>query len=251
MKPFSWGKQMHYYKFNIADYRKDTTHLTPIEHYIYRSLIDWYYLDEQPIPKETQSVIRRLSLGSDSVNLVINVLSDFFELTDNGYIHKRIDIEIEEYHGMLKSNKANGSKGGRPPKQVTEPVKTESVNFANPKEPTRNPNQEPLTINNKPIKYIPPIPAELFAEYQAIRKSKRAAPFTERMYIAICNQAVLAGITPEQAITLCCEKGWTGFNADWVKDKSVKPMKGYGFVSDAQFNDWLESAPTQERIANE
>jgi uncharacterized protein YdaU (DUF1376 family) len=251
VKPFSWGKQMHYYKFNIADYRKDTTHLTPIEHYIYRSLIDWYYLDEQPIPKETQSVIRRLSLGSDSVNLVINVLSDFFELTDNGYIHKRIDIEIEEYHGMLKSNKANGSKGGRPPKQVTEPVKTESVNFANPKEPTRNPNQEPLTINNKPIKYIPPIPAELFAEYQAIRKSKRAAPFTERMYIAICNQAVLAGITPEQAITLCCEKGWTGFNADWVKDKSVKPMKGYGFVSDAQFNDWLESAPTQERIANE
>ena len=101
------------------------------------------------------------------------------------------------------------------------------------------------------IKYIPPIPVELFAEYQAIRKSKRAAPFTERMYVAICNQALLAGITPEQAIILCCEKGWTGFNADWIKDKSVKPMKGYGFVSDAQFNDWLESAPTQERIANE
>jgi hypothetical protein len=71
------------------------------------------------------------------------------------------------------------------------------------------------------------------------------------MFNAICNQAVLAGITPEQAITLCCEKGWTGFNAEWVKDKSVKPMKGYGFVSDAQFNDWLESAPTLERIAHE
>ena len=38
---------MHYYKFNIADYRKDTGHLSTIEHGIYRQLIDWYYLDEQ------------------------------------------------------------------------------------------------------------------------------------------------------------------------------------------------------------
>ena len=48
---------MHYYKFNIADYRKDTGHLSTIEHGIYRQLIDWYYLDEQPIPEETQVVI--------------------------------------------------------------------------------------------------------------------------------------------------------------------------------------------------
>ena len=65
---------MHYYQFNIADYRKDTIHLTPIEHYIYRTLIDWYYLDEQPIPKETQSVIRRLGLVTENEQLVINVL---------------------------------------------------------------------------------------------------------------------------------------------------------------------------------
>lgn len=243
---------MHYYKFNIADYRKDTTHLTPIEHYIYRSLIDWYYLDEQPIPKETQSVIRRLSLGSDSVNLVINVLSDFFELTDKGYIHKRIDIEIEEYHGMLKSNKANGSKGGRPAKQVTEPVKTESVNLANPKEPTRNPNHKPLTNNYKPVtKYIPPIPAELLSEWLSVRKKKKAGDVTELVWKSLLRESEKLNWTPEQAVTYCCEKSWVNLDASWVKDKSVKPMKGYGFVSDAQFNDWLESAPTLERIANE
>jgi hypothetical protein len=65
--------------------------------------------------------------------------------------------------------------------------------------------------------FIPPIPAELFTEYQAIRKSKRAAPFTERMYNSLCKQASLAGITPEKAITICCEKGWTGFEASWLK----------------------------------
>ena len=61
---------MHYYQFNISDYRADTAHLNIIEHGIYRQLIDWYYLDEKPIPKETQVVMRRLCLGFDEVSLL-------------------------------------------------------------------------------------------------------------------------------------------------------------------------------------
>ena len=76
---------MHYYKFNIADYRKDTGHLSTIEHGIYRQLIDWYYLDEQPIPAETQLVSRRLRLGSEELKFLENVLSDFFVLDKSGY----------------------------------------------------------------------------------------------------------------------------------------------------------------------
>ena len=142
---------MHYYKFNIADYRKDTTHLSPIEHYIYRSLIDWYYLDEKPIPKETQSVIRRLCLGSDMVNLLENVLADFFKYTENGYVHKRIENEIIEYNDNAVKNKQNGKKGGRPAKPYTEPVKTQSVTDGNPNESQINPNHKPLTINQEPL----------------------------------------------------------------------------------------------------
>lgn len=147
---FLWGKQMHYYKFNIADYRKDTTHLTPIEHYIYRSLIDWYYLDEHPIPKETQSVIRRLSLGFDMVNLVNNVLADFFDLTEKGYVHNRIEVDILEFHAKAGKNKENGKLGGRPAKPSTAQNKTQPVNFDNPNESEPNLNHKPLTINHKP-----------------------------------------------------------------------------------------------------
>jgi uncharacterized protein YdaU (DUF1376 family) len=95
---------MHYYKFNIADYRKDTNHLTTIEHGIYRQLIDWYYLDEQPIPEENQMVIRRLRLGSDEVIFLQNVLADFFVLDKTGYKHKRIEIEIKDYQEQVEKN---------------------------------------------------------------------------------------------------------------------------------------------------
>ena len=136
---------MHYYKFNIADYRKDTGHLSTIEHGIYRQLIDWYYLDEQPIPNETQVVIRRLRLGSDDFKFLENVLSDFFVLEKTGYKHKRIEVEIKDYHEQAEKNKNNGKLGGRP-------KKTQSVISGLPDESQNNPNHKPLTTNHKPIK---------------------------------------------------------------------------------------------------
>jgi len=141
---------MHYYQFNIADYRKDTSHLSRLEHSIYRDLIDWYYLDEAPIPKETQSVTRRLRLGTqEETTALSNVLNDFFYLSELGWNHKRIDMEIADYHSKCDKNKENGKKGGRP-KSSVEPKKTQSVILANPNESESNPNHKPITINHKP-----------------------------------------------------------------------------------------------------
>jgi uncharacterized protein YdaU (DUF1376 family) len=136
---------MHYYKFNIADYRKDTSHLSTIEHGIYRQLIDWYYLDEKPIPLETQVVSRRLRLGSDmEFSSLQNVLSDFFKEGKTGYVHKRIEVEIKDYQEQVEKNKNNGKLGGRP-------KKTQVVIDGFPNESQINPNHKPLTINHKPI----------------------------------------------------------------------------------------------------
>jgi uncharacterized protein YdaU (DUF1376 family) len=134
---------MHYYTFNIADYRKDTGHLSTLEHGIYRQLLDWYYLEEVPIPKETQTVIRRLRLGSDSdIQSLQNVLNDFFILQDDGYHQLRCDDQIEKYHDKAEVNKVNGKLGGRP-------KKTQSVILANPTQ-SESKGNETLTSNHKP-----------------------------------------------------------------------------------------------------
>ena len=145
---------MHYYTYNIADYRKDTAHLSALEHGIYRQLIDWYYLDEKPIPRETQMVMRRLRLGSESESQALkNVLNDFFFLEEDGYHQSRCDAELKAYHRKVKNNQVNGKLGGRP-------KKTTMVSSGNPdgtqQEPNRNPNQT-LTNNQEPITNKPPI----------------------------------------------------------------------------------------------
>lgn len=138
---------MHYYQFNIADYRKDTGHLSMIENAIYRHLIDWYYLDESPIPLETQVVMRRLRLVSkEDEKALENVLSDFFERED-GWRHKRIDQDIIEYHAMAEKNKANGKLGGRPKKTHSVATGLPLETQVEPKQKATT-NQEPLTTNH-------------------------------------------------------------------------------------------------------
>lgn len=132
---------MHYYSFNVADYRKDTTHLNPIEHYIYRTLIDWYYLDEMPIPLDTQLVLRKLGLSEDNNQNLLNILEEFFVYSNFGYEHFRIEKDIAHYHQNAEKNRENGKKGGRP--------KTQSVANGIPMETQPKGNQEPITKNQK------------------------------------------------------------------------------------------------------
>jgi uncharacterized protein YdaU (DUF1376 family) len=226
---------MHYYQFNIADYRKDTAHLSPIEHYIYRQLMDSYYLDEKAIPKETQSVMRRLCIGSDGLEMLNNVLVDFFFLVGDEWHHKRIDAEINSYHEKAATNKENGKKGGRPRNQqlsdANKPKITQPVNSANQNESETKPNQEPKnqeprnqrTNNNSKTKLNfeswPNEPsADILSDWKKVRQSKKA-PLTQTAISRMAKEIVLAhasGFTVDDCIGQAVERGWTGFKAEWM-----------------------------------
>lgn len=104
---------MNYYPFHPGDYLRDTAHLEPMEDLTYRRLLDMYYLSERPIPLETDLVSRRLRLGSE---WVIKVLSEFFQETEEGWIHGRCDREITVYKARSDRARVNGKAGGRPKK---------------------------------------------------------------------------------------------------------------------------------------
>ena len=144
---------MHYYKFNISDWKASTSHLTPEEEGIYFRLINHYYDTESPIPLETDSVIRRLMLGSH-VDTVRSILNEFFIKTDRGYEKEKCNELIKEYKKTASKNRKNGALGGRPSKtkasSVTQPVSS-GLDMGTQTEPKHNPNQEPLTINQEPL----------------------------------------------------------------------------------------------------
>jgi hypothetical protein len=56
-------------------------------------------------------------------------------------------------------------------------------------------------------------------DYLAVRKAKRAGPLTETALAGLRREAAKAGYTIEQALTVCCQRGWVGFKAEWIADR--------------------------------
>ncbi len=98
---------MHYYRFNVGDYIRDCSHLSLIEDIVYRRLLDIYYVDEG-LHGDAATLARRIR-AADQVQVVEQVLSEFFELVDGCWKNSRCDKEIAAYHGQVDG----GSKGGR------------------------------------------------------------------------------------------------------------------------------------------
>lgn len=151
---------MHYYEFNIGDYRRRTTHLTPIEHYIYRTLLDWYFLDEKPLKADIDYLLRILGLPKRNSQQLQNVLQDFFVEVDGVYHNKRADEMLAKYKTKQETNSENGKKGGRPSKKTDEnqiSMQDDAKQSVSDVKPTENRHEteikptEKATNNHKPI----------------------------------------------------------------------------------------------------
>ena len=218
---------MHYYKFNIKDWTRDTAHLSVEEEGVYRRLLDHYYESEQPISAETHSVVRRLRLAGHEASLGI-ILSEFFSLESDGYHHGRCDIEIAKYQAKAEANRGNGRFGGRPRKPIENPDGFEN-------EPTNNLNHKPLTTNQEPeeikntcaqdkperVKSVTVkqlvgmgVDEQHAKDWLAVRKTKRA-PLTPTALAGVQREADKAGITLAQAIERAANNNWAGFKASW------------------------------------
>lgn len=101
----------HWYPFYPGDYSRDTSHLSMIEHGAYRLLLDYYYMTGQPLSANGHanadaiaSVLYRVCRAfDDAEKAAINkVLSEFFELKEDGWHHTRADAEIEKSKDISK-----------------------------------------------------------------------------------------------------------------------------------------------------
>lgn len=223
---------MHYYQFCIGDYAKDCRHLSWDEDLAYRRLLDTYYAKEEPLPLERRSIYRLVGAQTDSQREAVDaVLGEFFVQTEDGWRNQRADSVIQQFHD--KSEKASRSahirwegKASEKPSQSKRNAnasldKCERMDY----ECEGNANHKPLTSNQKPsknkaTKVVAPdgVSVLVWADFLTLRRSKKL-PVTETALKGIEREALKARLTMDQAIRICCERGWGSFKADWIKDK--------------------------------
>ena len=74
------------------------------------------------------------------------------------------------------------------------------------------------------------VDSQLANDYILVRKSKRASNFTNTSLNGLIREAKEAGVTLNAALTVCCERNWVGFKAEWyregVRSGRIKPQGG-------------------------
>jgi len=207
---------MNYYPFHIGDYISHTSHLSDAEDLAYRRMIDLYYQTEEPF-KDVAWVARRIKSTPEIVKLL---LEEFFEFDSDVWRSKRADEEIAKYR--LKADSARNANRIKTEKKSALITELKSELISEPNHIVTN-NQEPITKNQEPyINTITPegVSNEVFKDFCKLRKGLKA-PVTQTAINGLAKEGQKANLTLEQVMMLCCQNGWRGFKAEWIKEKKT------------------------------
>lgn len=91
---------------------------------------------------------------------------------------------------------------------------------------------KPSIPKPKPVKKLArpeSVPESVWDDFMAIRKAKKA-PLTETALKGIEREAKKAKIGLDDALRVCCERGWQSFKAEWNKPAQEKPFDPRDYV---------------------
>ena len=217
-----------WYSFYPADYARDTAHLTMIEHGAYRLLLDHCYMTGKPLPANEVHLHRVCrAFAQEEQSALHNVLHQFFTLTDDGWVHERVQAELAKSgeisekrrqaanlrHKNSEKNNANAD-ANADANAMQMNLHTQSQEQSH-KERIKNKPQAARATRSV-ISRPDDVDEQVWNDWIATRKAKKA-PVTQTALDGIHREAQKAGLTLEAALQTMCERGWQGFKAEWMK----------------------------------
>lgn len=244
---------MKYYRRYVGDYLRDTSRLSMLEHGAYTLMLDYYYADERPLPKDRFELYTMLrALKPEDQRAVDKVLGLYFEERSDGWHQRRVDAELETANKVIDAARENGRLGGRPKNpeetsEATQPVTaldtsdgtsgitsevtsglTENESRSEPR------NNHPPSTNHQPLNHQPPTPR---AEVRATRLPPTWEPSEEQIAWALGSRP---NWTPEHVQWVAemfrdhwlaksgadaTKRDWSATWRNWVKREKSDPRR--------------------------
>jgi uncharacterized protein YdaU (DUF1376 family) len=234
-----------YMQFYVADYLADTMHLTTEEHGAYLLLIMHYWRTGESLDGDPERLAAITRLSNERWLSVERTLQRMFNVDPDGrWTHDRIESELEKARVRVNGAKRAGmasaaSKSNGKPTGVQRTFNERSTNVDDPLQRNGNPSDIRYQISEEENKnksararvvHRPnDVDQQVWDDFQALRKTHKAA-ITETAIAGIEREAEKAGISLNDALRTCCERGWRGFKAEWTVEKLTDPK---GRVSSA------------------
>lgn len=113
-----------YMQFYVADYLADTMHLNAKQHGAYLLLLFNYWQRGKPLKNDSERLANVVRMHVEEWEENREVLAEFFEVTDDEWIHPRVEADLEAVRA--KSTKARASAQRRHSKGTANAERTQS-----------------------------------------------------------------------------------------------------------------------------
>lgn len=217
----------YWFPFSPAKYREDTMHLTAEQDGIYLRLILHYMETGAPLPDNDQALARIAGVSHETFIQHSEILKNFYRKSGEKLHHKKCD-GILANQAERKQSYSDRKKGKF---KNTDIKKTNKIKAEKSVENLNDISRSATVHNNidvllekepkaqKQNLKPPNVSEETWQDFLKHRKAKKA-PVTETVLNTIATEAERAGWPMEDALKEICMRGWQGFKAEWVQNKS-------------------------------
>jgi uncharacterized protein YdaU (DUF1376 family) len=219
-----------------GDYRRDTQHLSMMEHGAYLLLLAHCWDQKGPLPLDERRIFGICNARSnEEMGAVRNVLTEFFTRMEDGWYNRRIMREIERSEAIIDKKREAGKLGAR----VTNSLKRKDI-------PARarhllgksSASDEHMPLNPTPTPTPTPTPR------------KTSANTVEPSFKVRGSRFALTGVpeewrawSAEHFRRLDADKIFAGFRDYWIAQPGQKGVKADWF---ATWRNWLRRDHAQD-----
>lgn len=211
-------RNLPYYKWFWQDWRanRKVQRMSYVERGLYRELLDECWV-EGSIPNNISELADICGCPEDVMADAWQVLESCFELLHDGTLINEKLHSLRTAKDAERAQKAlNGKKGG-----IAKSIKIQEDVASAKQVPSKCHIEEKKRedkIREKNIFTPEGVSDSVFNDFLKLRKGLKA-PVTDTAIKGLKREGEKAGMSLEQVMTLCCQNGWRGFKAEWVKDK--------------------------------
>ena len=207
----------------IADYLSATSRLTTEQHGAYLLLLMDYW--KNGAPPDNDAVLAQITkLSPIAWSNARTMLQAFFTQSSGLWFHQRVEQEMLKANHNKAANQRRGEAGARARWGKNAPTMLDAcskVCLADGSSPSPSPSPSKIQNTKKASELATPdgVSDSVWQDFQKLRKAKKAA-ITVTAMLGIKREADKARVSLQQALETCCERGWVGFKAEWLEQKS-------------------------------
>lgn len=207
--------------FHIGDFLSGTMHMDATEKGAYiMLLLSHYQIGDDGLPNDDKKLSRIAGVSMKTWARIKPTMREKFCVEGNFWKHSRVIDTLRKVAQLSANQRAKALK------------KHNSVDAAaEPQHSQPKPKPKPNIVTNvttplPPKGVIVPdgVPDSVWEDFKKLRQTKKA-PITETALNGIRREADKANIPLTRALEICCERGWTGFKAEWMKNERNKNAK--------------------------